>query len=52
MNIMQIIGRTRPLFAADIAARETELQARIQPARILVIAGTGTNGQAVVREFF
>ena len=52
MNIMQIVGRTRPLFDADVAARETELKARIQPARILVIGGAGTIGQAVVREFF
>lgn len=52
MNIMQIVGRTRPLFESDVTAREAELLARIQPARILVIGGAGTIGQAVVREFF
>lgn len=49
---MQIVGRTRPLFDADVASREAELKARISPSRILVIGGAGTIGQAVVREFF
>ena len=52
MNIMQIVGRTRPLFDADVTAREAELRARIEGARILVIGGAGTIGQAVVRELF
>jgi FlaA1/EpsC-like NDP-sugar epimerase len=52
MNIMQIVGRTRPLFDADVSAREQELLDRINGARILVIGGAGTIGQAVVREFF
>lgn len=52
MNIMQIVGRARPLFDADVSAREQELQARINGARILVIGGAGTIGQAVSRELF
>jgi FlaA1/EpsC-like NDP-sugar epimerase len=52
MNIMQIVGRTRPLFDADVAARESELGHRIGGSRILVIGGAGTIGQAVSREFF
>jgi FlaA1/EpsC-like NDP-sugar epimerase len=52
MNIMQIVGRTRPLFDADVSAREAELRERIEGARILVIGGAGTIGQAVVRELF
>ena len=52
MNIMQIVGRTRPLFDADVSAREAELRARIEGSRILVIGGAGTIGQAVVRELF
>ncbi|NBB79620.1 MAG: polysaccharide biosynthesis protein [Verrucomicrobia bacterium] len=52
MNIMQIVGRTRPLFSDDVAAREVELRAAIKDARILVIGGAGTIGQAVTREFF
>jgi len=52
MNIMKIVGRTRPLFDADVAAREAELKERISGSRILVIGGAGTIGQAVVRELF
>lgn len=52
MNIMQIVGRTRPLFDADVSANEQELRTRIQGACILVIGGAGTIGQAVSREFF
>ena len=52
MNIMQIVGRTRPLFDADVSAREAELKERIKGSRILVIGGAGTIGQAVVRELF
>ena len=52
MNIMHIIGRTRPLFDHDVAAREKDLKAAISQARILVIGGAGTIGQAVAREFF
>lgn len=49
---MQIVGRTQPLFDADVAAREQELRERINDARILVIGGAGTIGQAVSRELF
>jgi FlaA1/EpsC-like NDP-sugar epimerase len=52
MNVMQIVGRTRPLFDTDVAARETELREHITGSRILVIGGAGTIGQAVVRELF
>jgi len=52
MNIMKIVGRTRPLFDADVSAREAELKERIEGSRILVIGGAGTIGQAVVRELF
>jgi len=49
---MKIVGRTRPLFDADVSAREAELKERIEGSRILVIGGAGTIGQAVVRELF
>jgi FlaA1/EpsC-like NDP-sugar epimerase len=52
MNIMQTVGRTRPLFDADVGSREAELKGLIQSSRILVIGGAGTIGQAVVRELF
>ena len=52
MNVMQIVGRTRPLFDTDVSAREAELREHITGSRILVIGGAGTIGQAVVRELF
>ena len=52
MNVMEIVGRTRPLFDTDVPAREAELREHITGSRILVIGGAGTIGQAVVRELF
>ena len=52
MNVMQIVGRTYPLFDTDVTAREAELREHITGSRILVIGGAGTIGQAVVRELF
>ncbi|MDB4735906.1 UDP-N-acetylglucosamine 4,6-dehydratase [Akkermansiaceae bacterium] len=52
MNVMEVIGRSRPLFNADVLSREEELRQKVGDARILVIGGAGTIGQAVVREFF
>ncbi|MDA7493410.1 UDP-N-acetylglucosamine 4,6-dehydratase [Akkermansiaceae bacterium] len=52
MNIIDVIGRSRALFEIDILSREQELRQKISGARILVIGGAGTIGQAVVREFF
>ncbi|MDB4566490.1 UDP-N-acetylglucosamine 4,6-dehydratase [Akkermansiaceae bacterium] len=52
MNVMEVIGRSLPLFNGDLLSREQELRQKISDARILVIGGAGTIGQAVVREFF
>jgi len=52
MNIASIVGRSVPLFDADVSAREAELKERISASRILVTGGAGTIGQAVTREFF
>ncbi len=52
MNIMKIVGRTKPLFDVDVTAREEALRELIEASRILVIGGAGTIGQAVTREFF
>ena len=52
MNLNQVIGRTQALFDNDILSREQELREKVSGARILVIGGAGTIGQAVVREFF
>ena len=52
MNLNKIIGRTRALFDRDVLSHEKELRVKVSGARILVIGGAGTIGQAVAREFF
>ena len=52
MNVLELIGRTEPLFAADIERREAELSAAVAESRFLVIGGAGSIGQAVAREIF
>ncbi|MDB4492493.1 UDP-N-acetylglucosamine 4,6-dehydratase [Akkermansiaceae bacterium] len=52
MSLMEVIGRSRALFERDVVSREEELREKVKGARILVIGGAGTIGQAVVREFF
>jgi len=52
MNYLHLIGRTEPLFDADIQRYETELSQIIKKSRFLVIGGAGSIGQAVSREIF
>ena len=52
MNILQLIGRTAPLFEADISSRNNELAELVTGSRFLVIGGAGSIGQAVTREIF
>ncbi len=52
MNILNLIGRTAPLFDSDIQHHEAELSALVQASRFLVIGGAGSIGQAVTREIF
>ena len=52
MNILKLIGRTAPLFDADIASRREELEGYVSNSRFLVIGGAGSIGQAVTREIF
>ena len=47
-NILELIGRTKPLFAADLAAHESEIADRISKSKFLVIGGAGSIGGAVV----
>ena len=49
MNILKLIGRTAPLFDADIASRREELEGYVSNSRFLVIGGAGSIGQAVTR---
>lgn len=52
MNILALVGRDRPLFDTDVAAREAELSEIVRASRFLVIGGAGSIGQAVSREIF
>jgi len=52
LNILDLIGRTAPLFDADIQRHEAELSGLVQSSRFLVIGGAGSIGQAVTREIF
>ena len=52
MNILELIGRTAPLFDADIQRHEEALTALVRGGRFLVIGGAGSIGQAVTREIF
>lgn len=52
MNILELVGRKRPLFDTDVQAHEAELSAKVAAGRFLVIGGAGSIGQAVTREIF
>ncbi len=52
MNVLELIGRSRPLFEADLLEREQELSDLVKASRFLVIGGAGSIGQAVTREIF
>lgn len=51
-NILEMVGRTKPLFEKDIKDREKELSEIIHNSRFLVIGGAGTIGSAICRELF
>lgn len=52
MNVLQLIGRERPLFDVDVQLHEAELSDLVSRGRFLVIGGAGSIGQAVTREIF
>jgi FlaA1/EpsC-like NDP-sugar epimerase len=52
MNVLELIGRTSPLFDKDVAAHERTLSDLVRDSRFLVIGGAGSIGQAVTRELF
>lgn len=52
MNILNLIGREKELFAEDINKHERELLEMISGASFLVIGGAGSIGQAVTKEIF
>jgi FlaA1/EpsC-like NDP-sugar epimerase len=52
MNILKLIGRTEPLFEADIRDNENLLSEAVRASSFLVIGGAGSIGQAVTKEIF
>ena len=52
MNTLQLIGRERPMFDADVTGHALQLSALVAGNRFLVIGGAGSIGQAVTREIF
>jgi FlaA1/EpsC-like NDP-sugar epimerase len=52
MNVLELVGRDRPLFDADVQRHEEELSGLVSSSRFLVIGGAGSIGQAVAREIF
>ena len=52
METLGLIGRTEPLFDADVACLDATLRGLVAGARFLVIGGAGSIGQAVTREIF
>jgi FlaA1/EpsC-like NDP-sugar epimerase len=51
-SLLSLIGRTQPLFEADLATHGKTLDEQVQSGRFLVIGGAGSIGSAVVRELF
>lgn len=52
MDILSLIGRTEPLFDADVLRLKDALLGLVCGSRFLVIGGAGSIGQAVTREIF
>lgn len=51
-TILSLVGRTAPLFEADIAGNEQLLSEIVRESRFLVIGGAGSIGAAVSKEIF
>lgn len=51
-EMLELIGRTTPLFRHDIEVCEKELKRRVSEGRFLVLGGAGSIGQAVTKEIF
>ena len=52
MNILNLIGREKNLFEADINKHESELLDKVGTSKFLVLGGAGSIGQAVTKEIF
>ena len=52
MNILSLVGRNKELFRLDIDNMEDLLRDKVANSSFLVIGGTGSIGQSVVKEIF
>ncbi len=52
MDVLNLIGRTSPLFDSDLNGLKDKLRDLVEESRFLVIGGAGSIGQAVTREIF
>ena len=52
MNVLNLIGRMKPLFEDDILLHGNELNENISGSSFLVLGGAGSIGQAVTKEIF
>jgi FlaA1/EpsC-like NDP-sugar epimerase len=52
LDILQLIGRTEPLFQKDIIKYEYEICQIVESSSFLVLGGAGSIGCAVVKEIF
>ncbi len=51
-SILELIGRSKPLFCVDIEHHNEELSYIVSNSKFLVLGGAGSIGQAVVKEIF
>ena len=52
MDYLSLIGRSGAIFSQDIASKEEDLRKIIGRSRFLILGGSGSIGQSVVREVF
>ncbi len=52
MDYLSLIGRSGAIFSQDIASKEEDLRKIINRSRFMILGGSGSIGQAVVREVF
>jgi len=52
MNILNLIGRSQPLFNQDIHKWQNELLSIVSNSSFLILGGAGSIGQAVTKEIF
>ena len=52
MNILNIIGRSAPLFQDDLISRNSAIQEEVNNGRFLIIGGAGSIGKEVARQIY